>query len=157
MIKIPLYYKNSIIKYSLVDYTVSLEINKYRWHLSESGYAVRYTSKNKRVFLHRLIFNAKPHERIDHINRDKLDNRKENLRLATHSQNMLNRDLGLSIGVHKIYDKWEARGGYMGKLKYFGLYETKLAAEIARDLNMVKLHGPDFVKLNHPEFLEAYL
>ncbi len=42
--------------------------------------------------LHRFILNARPHEIIDHINHDGLDNRSANLRIVTNSENMQNRN-----------------------------------------------------------------
>lgn len=43
--------------------------------------------------MHRPVMNARDHEQVDHINHDGLDNRKENLRIVTNSQNGMNRRL----------------------------------------------------------------
>ena len=68
-----------------------------RWQISRSGeraYAIHKTRKSDRsnvaYLMHRLIMRTKDGEVIDHINGDGLDNRKENLRFATHSQNLAN-------------------------------------------------------------------
>ena len=46
---------------------------------------------NSRIYMHRLINKPSVGFEIDHINRNKLDNRKENLRIVTRSQNQMNR------------------------------------------------------------------
>lgn len=58
-----------------------------QWHITTGGY-VESTSGIR--LLHRLIMNAKEGEEVDHINGNKLDNRKENLRLCTREQNSHN-------------------------------------------------------------------
>lgn len=61
--------------------------NQFKWHLSSNGYAVR-TSENRQ--LHRYINKTPANFDTDHINRNKLDNRKCNLRTVTRSQNNFN-------------------------------------------------------------------
>lgn len=72
----------------------------YQWkrlRIYDLGYyAVREPFTHKRVFVHRLVTEAFLGPRpdgfeVDHINRDKHDNRVENLRYVTHSGNMKNR------------------------------------------------------------------
>ena len=58
-----------------------------RWFYN--GYASTQVN-GRTTSLHRLIMNAMPGTEIDHINGDKLDNRRENLRFVTRSQNMQN-------------------------------------------------------------------
>ncbi len=82
--------KGDIVGYSKVDKD---DYEKYKvgfWHLSK-GYASGKFGKLKGS-LHRFIMNAKKGDPIiDHKNGDKLDNRKDNLRFATHSQNSQNK------------------------------------------------------------------
>jgi len=64
--------------------------------------------------MHSMLMNAKDDDIIDHINNDPLDNRMENLRFASRSQNAHNKtkSQGKSskyIGVSKKKNKWEAR------------------------------------------------
>lgn len=54
------------------------------------GYASA-SYKGKRIYFHRLILNPPSNKEVDHINRNKLDNRRENLRIVSHNANMANR------------------------------------------------------------------
>jgi len=65
------------------------------WHISDTGYVLwRGIEKGKKqtIRLHRLIAGAKDGDTVDHINRNKLDNRKSNLRICTQRENVLNSD-----------------------------------------------------------------
>lgn len=62
------------------------EITTTKWYLHSAGYAVN----SKRQYLHHFVMKPEKGYDIDHINRDKLDNRKSNLRLVTRSENRIN-------------------------------------------------------------------
>jgi|SRR3972149_10393518 len=79
-------------KVAIVDNKDYLALSKYKWHFSH-GYAKRMgkeNGRNKAIYMHRVIFGIAQGKDIDHINGDRLDNRKSNLRLATDSQNQAN-------------------------------------------------------------------
>src|SRR5688572_21984799 len=61
---------------------------QYKWHYNE-GYAKTWY-KGERIRMHRLILNAAPGMNVDHIDHDKLNNQKSNLRLCTTTQNNQN-------------------------------------------------------------------
>jgi hypothetical protein len=70
-------------------------LSKYKWLLSGGKYAQHFwwdkeEKVYKNVMMHRLILNAPDDMYVDHINGNKLDNRKSNLRLATKLQNNIN-------------------------------------------------------------------
>jgi hypothetical protein len=69
------------------DYQVLVQ---YRWAYKQ-GYATRRVGRNANVRMHRIIMNAKPGERVDHIDGDTLNNTRSNLRMCSHSENMANR------------------------------------------------------------------
>ncbi len=75
--------------YTIVDKQDAFRVLSRRWHMSKKGYASS-TLNGKAVKLHNFITGIKG---LDHINRNKLDNRRCNLRAVTHSQNMHNTDL----------------------------------------------------------------
>jgi len=66
------------------------EVKKYKWRLSWKGYCFGY----KNIRFHHFIKGKPPKGLVtDHINRIKLDNRDENLRFCTQSENCLNRTM----------------------------------------------------------------
>jgi hypothetical protein len=103
--------------------------------LTKSGYyQIRF--KNTYFYAHRLawlyVYGINPDGEIDHINRDKADNRITNLRLCTRSQNLMNRKQQTNnttghAGIYysKVMNKWCARGKVEGKNKHLGSYATK--------------------------------
>jgi len=79
--------KGEILAYSKVDEDDYEKVNSMGWSMREDGYV-----QGHKVRMHRFIMNAKKGDPIiDHINNDKLDNRKSNLRFATRFQNAQNR------------------------------------------------------------------
>ncbi len=94
-------------KIALVDDADAVWLEQTLWTFTEQGYAVRMFHQ-KREYMHRVILNAKSGETVDHINRDKLDNRRVNLRLVTVSQNSVNsKDRPRRSGVRNIYESGE--------------------------------------------------
>lgn len=64
-------------------------LSQYRWCYSH-GYALRATNAGARIYMHREVNKTPEGSETDHINRNKLDNRKVNLRSVTRSQNTVN-------------------------------------------------------------------
>ena len=98
---------------------------------------------------------------IDHINGNSLDNRRENLRIASASQNSQNRKpVGKSkyAGVCRYRDKWQAQIGFNSKKKHIGYFSTQIEAAKAYDTFVV--HHRDMYSLgqnlNFPENLPQY-
>lgn len=65
-------------KFALVDDSDFEWLNQWKWHISTHGYAMR-RNKGKLIYMHRLINNTLDGYETDHVNRNKLDNRRENL------------------------------------------------------------------------------
>lgn len=99
---------------AIIDTTEKELVSKYYWAKKE-----RYvqTQTGGRMNLHNLIMKDK---NIDHINRNTLDNRKENLRKCTHQENCINRGKRKdnktgTVGVQHKNGKWVAILTYRGK------------------------------------------
>lgn len=118
--------KNEEFYFDLEDYD---KIKQYNWYVDSKGYIRK---SNPTLYMHRLIMNiSDPNIMIDHIYHKKYDNRKSQLRIATCSQNQMNRYVPLSnasgfrgISWHKNKQAWIAQIGINGKLKYLGLYKN---------------------------------
>lgn len=79
--------------YFLCDVEDLEKLLDYTWHKNPDGYAVARKKRCKngsKETAHGLVMGRQEGKEIDHINRNKLDNRKENLRFVTHSENMRN-------------------------------------------------------------------
>lgn len=125
-----LYIKDKIVLYDKDDQHI---IDKYIWHINDSGYAVWrgvIDGKKSTIRLHRLINNTPKGKLTDHINHNRLDNRRKNLRTCTQSENMRNlSDQGKGYWYQKQNNNWvvEVWG------KHIGCFGTELeAAKVAK-------------------------
>lgn len=98
---------------------------------------------SKQLRLHRILTNAPNDKVVDHINHNTLDNRLCNLRIATISENALNKKPTICknrwISFHKRDNKWQVVCTHEGKRLHFGYYqdyeEAKIAAYIVNQFN----------------------
>lgn len=87
-------------------------------------------------------------EICDHVNKNKLDNRRSNLRLANHSLNAANVDKPITnksgykgVSYWKNTNRWKARIKYQQKHIYIGIFDTKEQAAIAYNKKAIELFG----------------
>jgi hypothetical protein len=87
-------------------------IESHTWHLNKSGHATYVRSNETREYLHRLIMGAPHGLDVDHKDGDGLNCRRANLRVATRSQNNMNRrsqrDGRKGIHLEKFTGMWRA-------------------------------------------------
>lgn len=109
-------------------------INQYKWRLGSRGYAIRSNGK-KVIMMHRLINGTSKGLETDHINRNKLDNRRSNLRSVTSSQNHMNKGIPKNnkTGFKGIYwsekrNKWTCYIRINRKTINLGMFLTKIEA-----------------------------
>lgn len=76
---------------SIIDAEDVNRVLQHRWTLSDNGYVRTYNGTNP-VYLHRFLLDYDGELTVDHVNRNKLDNRKSNLRVVTQSVNNYNRE-----------------------------------------------------------------
>jgi hypothetical protein len=106
---------------TLVDDDIYNGYKHLRWRKNSRGYAMSYSKNMGIVLLHRLILGAQKGTYVDHTNHDILDNRRENIRLCTQSDNQHNRLPNKNNktgypGVSKFRDKYRVfcNGAYLG-------------------------------------------
>lgn len=136
----------------LVDDDVFGSMNSYKWTISK-GVALRsvkFEGKFVTIYLHREVLGLKYGDprQGDHINGNRLDDRRENLRICSHAENLWNRGYAKNNrsgfkGVYKHLNcnKWAAEIGKNGKRFYLGLFETPELAHEFYCLAAEMLHG----------------
>jgi len=135
------------IGYAIIDTSMIEKCRPYKWYISYYGYVWSKTGGR----LHALICGVD--SMIDHKNLDKLDNRLDNLRIATYSENSMNRKV-----------RSDSKSGYKGVArqsqysfqtrvsKYFvGTYYTPQEAAWMYDQFASQLHG-EFARTNFEYF-----
>ena len=123
-------------------------IKKYCW-TKQKGYIAAYDGPYKpQIRMHRLIMSAPDNCVVDHINGDKTDNRKENLRLCQQNENARNRKRNKNntsgvtgVRFHRQSGKWVARIKVNYRYIALGSYDTMEEAVIARKAGEEKYFG----------------
>lgn len=140
--------------------------NSFTWYVKDNGsgnlYLVRQDKDKKEISFHRSLFNLTDNKiHVDHINGNSLDNRRENLRLCTNSQNRKNskrhkdnttgfKGVRFSKRKYKLDKPYQAIIQCDKKVYILGYFKTAVEAAKAYDLKAKELHK-DFARLNFPE------
>lgn len=145
---LPSFDKNGDYKtFALVDRADYDALSEYRWHPKKDGYLYRVLSRRtetgpgitRSISLHRHIMGLEygDQREVDHINRNKRDNRRCNMRITDSAGNKQN--IGLrrnntsgfkGVSYYSAYPdmdlkcRWKARAHHNGKEKSLGYYET---------------------------------
>lgn len=131
-------------------------VKKHYWYTDNNGYISTKSGTKKLLQLHKLITNTNGDKIIDHINRDKKDNRKENLRVCTARENCINRGMlknntsgTMGVCFDKSRNKWTATIVINNKNKHLGRYENIEDAIIARLKAELKYFRKEFAPQRH--------
>ena len=126
-------------------------LSEFQWSIGTHGYATSGCGKNQ-ILLHRIVAGA-------HINRNRLDNRRENLRICSIQQNHMNR-ANLRSGnnpykgvCHLPDGYWQAQITYNKCPIYLGKFKDVCDAAKAYDAAARELFG-EFAYLNFPDFMD---
>lgn len=136
-------------------------LSEHKWSLNrgsadrQTAYAVHHckiAGQRRIVTMHRLIIGAKPGQLVDHINGDGLDNRRANLRLCNHTQNMRNRRVARTNktgfkGVLLAEGRYRVSITEDGRQVSLGGFGDPITAARAYDLGAIERFG-EFARLN---------
>jgi len=146
-------------KITLVDDKDYDWLSQWKWCAKESGGNKFYAIRRKpiigtHIYMHKQIMDALSNVEVDHINGDTLDNRKSNLRICVHKQNIRNQKLSSAnssgykgVSWSKTNKKWHAYIKVNQKKINLGLFKNIKEAAKAYNNAALKYFG-EFARLN---------
>ena len=146
-------------KVAIVDDADFEWLSQFRWHYHHGGYAERNVPINgeyRMITMHREIMRTPLGMDTDHINGNKLDNRRENLRICTRHENTWNQPIRSNntsgykgVSFERYYQKWAAYICVEYKQLRLGHYDTP--EEAAREYDKAaRIHYGEYARLNNP-------
>ncbi len=129
------------------------KFNQCTWYITKKGYVRSYSRKLNHIMLHRHLLRISDKKvLVDHINTNRLDNTRNNLRVCNNSQNLANRPANNGRKFKGVC--WDSsRGKFAAGItvnykKYFlGRFENEIDAAIAYNIAAIK-HFGEFAYLN---------
>ena len=150
-------------KFTKVDDRDYGYLNSWKWRAHRTykncfraNRGIYINGKFKEIRMPNIIMNPPIGYIVDHINGDALDNTRENLRVCTPSQNMMNRKVnynkknrlkGVYPQKYPKSNRWRSYIGINGKQKYIGSFDCPLIAKLAYNAYAIKLFG-EFANLD---------
>jgi hypothetical protein len=140
--------------YAWVDAADYERLNRYHWRLA-NGYPCRLDGR-RAVLMHREIMEPAADKVVDHIDGNRCNACRANLRICDRNENRFNqrkRRTGLSrfkgVTFHKGMGKWKAHYRLNHRLHHIGYFDDEVAAARAYDLAAVA-HFGEFAQVNFP-------
>lgn len=150
--------------FAIVDAEDWPTLSVFRWHAlrydnSHTFYAARTVgppNRRRKLWMHHAVMDVPNGATVDHIDRNGLNNRRSNLRVATRGQQMMNRPLSPSnsSGYRGVFwlpraSRWYAAIYAEHRRHHLGSFTTREEAAHAYDVAALRLHG-QFAQLNFP-------
>lgn len=130
-------------------------LNQFKWSLNHGyAHANLREGKNKNVRMHRLLLNVAKEMQTDHIDNNRLNNQKNNLRVVTNLQNIMNKSSYKNRtsnykGVHyeKQTKRWRSLISLNNNRFFLGRFKIEIDAAKAYNEKAIELFG-EYAKLN---------
>lgn len=147
----------------IVDEEDYSSLSTHNWSINPKGYAWSKIN-GKTTYMARLIMNCPKRMTVDHKNHNTLDNRKDNLRICTYSQNNYNRRCGnknsksIYKGVRKSFldGKWQAEAISENNIIYVGSFYTEEYAAYMYNIRVSEIQK-EYAYLNQLNLSETEL
>lgn len=149
---------NQIVAYTQVDDDMFDYLMQWQWRLGSRGYAERTAyskGEKKKIRLHCIVIDVPAGMLTDHIDRNRLNNQRSNLRAVTQAQN--NRNVSLRKNKKSAYrgvcrgkTGWEARFHFDHKTMQIGTFKSEIDAAKAYDQTATRYLG-EAALLNFPD------
>lgn len=139
---------------AIVDDDDYPRLSRFRWYRLPNGYVATKTKDGHHLYMHREVMHTPPGKHTDHVDGNKLDNRKSNLRICSKSENLRNRgkQTNNTSGYKGVFysiraHRWRAQIVVERKAIHLGLFDTTVEAAQAYNEAAAIFFGP-FAKLN---------
>lgn len=128
------------------------KIKEHNWYINKDGYVCTHLKNG--TYMHRYLIEPNINQEIDHIDGNRSNNKRDNLRICNSRQNKMNKSIQTNnkSGYKGVYwdkqlNKWRTRIKYKGKHIHVGLYSNLIEAAIAYNKKAVEYFG-EYAKLN---------
>ena len=156
--RIPLHGNDSTLRgYASVSPEDYEELNKYSWYLTSHGYVMRRETiapnKSKLLYMHRAVMRPEKGMLVDHIDNDRTNNTRDNLRVCNPRQNVGNARTKVGVSGYRGVSP-RGIGGVAAihnddRKRHLGSFATKEAAARRYDKAALEWFG-EFATLNFP-------
>lgn len=113
----------TVVAHAIVDEEQYERLSGMRWHLYR-GYAAHTLRNGSKILMHREVVGAKPRDgsEIHHLNGDRLDNRRDNLKITTKAEHQHEHAGRSASGFRGVY--WHTNGRWQAQVKCKGIKQT---------------------------------
>ena len=118
----------NVIDKAIIDIEDVPKVQNRKWRKNCNGYCITEKKDKTHIFLHRVVLDTD--KTVDHINENKLDNRKENLRTCIESTNQMN--VSKYKGYYQTKKGWLAKIKIHGKQLNLGIFQSEQEASFCR-------------------------
>ncbi len=142
---------NNLKNSTFIDYDDYEKCKEYKWRLNSMGYVV--SGAKSEILLHRFVMNVDEKQSIDHIDRNKLNNRKSNLRIASQNLNTINKSrqsnntsgiVGISWNTEKKGWDVQLKKGDFKYNKRFKEFDNSVKARLVSESIYFKEYSPNY-------------